>query len=124
MTKENQVGSDASRSGGVHHTVSTKSVDKIQACNVGRGTNDGVMVGSHLIKSCPGATRIYFGFSQTWHAIRGACQNLFHKARIKFSLESRSLFRIVPRQQNSFSLATEMKTGRHVDDHGKSLWKT
>src|SRR5258705_8556784 len=124
MTTENQVGSDAPRSGGVHHAVPTKSVNKIQARNLGCGTNDGVMVGCHLIKAGPGAARIYFGFRQTRYAIGGAGQNLFHKARIKLSLESRSLFRVVPRQQNSFALATEMKTGRHIDDHGKPLRKT
>src|SRR5438552_3617373 len=50
-------------------------------------------------------------------------QNLFNKRRIKIHLISRCFVRVVPRHQESQAFGPEMKSGRHVDNHGRGVRK-
>src|SRR6266550_8415655 len=48
-------------------------------------------------------------------------ENFFYEGWIEICFEPSRLFRIIPREQNSFPFAAKMKTGRHIDDHRKAL---
>src|SRR5258706_13893796 len=107
----------------MHHPVTTEAVHEKQTFYVRRWSDDGVMIGSHLVESGPGTPGIYFSFSQTRHTHRGMGQDLFHEGWVEFSFEARGLFGIVPRQQNSLSFSPKVKARRHVNHHRKSLWQ-
>src|SRR5215475_15171309 len=107
----------------MHHTVTAETVYEVQAFDVWRRTDDGMMIGSHFIETGPGASWIHFGFGQHGHARSGMRQDFLHESLIEVSLESRRFFGIIPSEQNALPFATKMKPSRHVDDHGKPLWK-
>src|SRR6266404_2256273 len=107
----------------MHHAVTTEAVHEKQTFYVRRWSDDGVMIGSHLVESGPGTPGIYFSFSQTRHTHRGMRQDLFHEGWVEFSFEARGLFRIVPRQQNSLPFSPKVKACRHVNHHWKLLWQ-
>src|ERR1700682_2507855 len=106
----------------MHHSLAAKGVHEIQACYVRRWPNDGMMIWSHLVQPSPGAARIHAGFGQTRHARSRVRQDFLDERWIKFSLEARRLFRIIPSQENSLPFAPEVKAGGHVDHHWKAFW--
>src|SRR5512134_740293 len=99
--------------------MAAEAICEIQTWDTRRCPDDGMMIRSHLVQTCPGAPRIHRSINHAGDSISRSRQNLLHKGRIKVGFESRRLVGIVPGEKNSFSLATEVKTSRHINDHGK-----
>src|SRR5438552_16483186 len=81
------------------------------------------MVRGHLIQTCPGALGIHSNVLEYRHTVCRMNQNLLNKRRIKIHLISRWFVRVVPRHQESQAFGPEMKSGRHVDNHGRGVRK-
>src|SRR5436309_15627321 len=69
---QDQFGDEASRRGRVHDAVTAEAVGEEEAAQRWCFADDGVMIGCHLVETCPSALRIHFRFRETRHARGGA----------------------------------------------------
>src|ERR1044072_6829265 len=104
----------------MHDAMATETVDEVETFDVRRGTDDRVMVRSHLVKPGPRAPGIDAGFGKHGHTRSCMRQNFFDERRIEFSFKAGCLCGIVPCEQYSLPFTAKMKAGGHVDDHRKS----
>src|SRR5689334_51107 len=99
--------------------MSAESIGDKKAGDLRHRAEDAMMIGSHFIKSCPRAFRIYCEVLKDGDAVGRMHQDLFDKRAFKIGLESRRLFPIVPGQKKTPAFRAEMETCIHRDDHGR-----
>src|SRR4051812_22896342 len=83
-----------------------------------------MVVGRHLVESCPRLLWIDGDIRKTWDALRGAREYLLGEGGFVVGAESVYLLRIVPRQQEPAGFRTKVEAVRHVDDHRRGVRKS
>src|ERR1039458_6386510 len=69
-TSKDQVSQDLSRRRGMHHAVSAETVGTVEAAHLGNRSKNCVMVGRHLVQTCPCAFRIDGQVLEAGHTVR------------------------------------------------------
>src|SRR5207245_6708847 len=123
LTRQNQIAQNLSGRGRMHHPVPAKSVGQKKPWDSRSLAQNRVVIGRHLVKPRPCPLGIYRKIGETRHPTGSASQDLLDKRRVEFSLESWSLFGIVPGQQKAPALRPEVEAIRHVDDHWRGVGK-
>src|SRR3954463_4606743 len=83
-----------------------------------------MVVGRHLVESCPRLLWIDGDVRETRDALRGTREYLLGEGRLIVGAESVYLLRIVPRQQEAACFRTKVEAIRHVDDHRRGVRKS
>src|SRR3984957_20595565 len=107
----------------MHYPVAAESVGQEEPRHSGRWAQDGMMVRRHLVEARPGALGIYREILKQGDTVSRAGQNLFYECGLEIGFVAGRLFGIVPGQEKSQTFGPEVKSVRHVDDHGCAMRK-
>ena len=83
LAVHDQVGDNAAGSGRMHYAVAAEAVGVVESADLGRGTQDGVVVGRHAVETGPAAARVHGQVGEIRDASGGVRENRLDECGIE-----------------------------------------
>src|SRR5215472_8135549 len=101
----------------MHDTMAAETIGQEESRHAGSWSQDGVVIGRHLVQSGPPSLRVDGEIFKHRDAISGEGQDFLDEGWLEIGVVTAGLLRIVPGKEKATAFRAEVKAVAHVNDH-------